>query len=43
MALATEHQGNKGMKVRKFDMKLFTSFCVLARQMHANKEVGYSV
>merc|ERR1712106_600369 len=38
MALATEHQGNKGMKVRKFDMKLFTSFCVLARQMHANKE-----
>ena len=42
-ALANEHQANKEMKVKRFDKKMFTSFCVLARQMHANKEVGFSV
>ena len=43
LALATEHQANAEMKVRKFDTKMFTSFCVLARQMHENKEVSCSV
>ena len=43
LARAREAQEDKEMKVRKFDEKMFTSFCVLARQMHANNEVLSSV
>ena len=40
-ARAELHQADKELKVKKFDMKQWLSFCVLAKQMHKDKKVRF--
>ena len=35
------HQADKELRVKKFDMKQWLSFCVLAKQMHKDKKVRF--
>ena len=42
-ARAELHQADKELKVKGFNMKLFVSYCVLAKQMHNDKKASFLV